>query len=142
LCLIIYFDTFQGEEEEEQEEAEVTSTPFNNHYSRKPRITVRKYPFSHPFARLDPNYSLKTTQHAALRQSDCGGSSAGVSGSDVNKSDSHKRPREVLLHPTPLLPKAGLFRHPLNPSDSDYQVSSSSDDTSESPDMDFVIKPG
>lgn len=84
---------------------------------------------------MDPNYLLKTTQHAAFRQSDCGGS-------DVNKSDSHKRPREVLLHPTPLFPKAGLFRHPLNPSDSDYQVSSSSDDASESPDMDFVIKPG
>jgi hypothetical protein len=102
---------------------------------------VRKYPFSHPFARLDPNYLLKTIQHAAFLQSDCGGSNTGASGSVVNKSDSHKRPREALLHPTPLLPKAGLFKHPLNPSDSDYQVSSSSDDASESPE-DFVIKPG
>ena len=102
---------------------------------------MRKYSFSHPYARLDPNYSLKINQHAALRQSDCGGSSTGVGDSDVNKSDSHKRPREVLLHPTPLFPKAGLFKHPLNPSDSDYQDSSSSDDVSESPEA-FVIKPG
>ena len=102
---------------------------------------MRKYPFSHPYARLDPNYSLKITQHAAFRQSDGGGSSTGVSGSDANKGDSQKRPREVLLHPTPLLPKAGLFKHPLNPSDLDYQDSSSSDDASESPEG-FVIKPG
>lgn len=133
---------FQSDEEEEQEETEVTFTSFNNRFSRKPRITVRKYPFSHPFARLDPNYSLKITQHAAFRQSDCGGSSTGIGGSDADAGGSHKRPHEVLLHPTPLFPKAGLFKRPLNPDDPDYQDTSSDDDTSESPDTTFVVKPG
>jgi hypothetical protein len=105
------------EEEEEQDETEVTSTLSDSdiHNPRKNRVVVRKYPFSHPFARLDPNYSWKTSQHAELRQADGGGSSTVIGGSDADPGDSHKRPREVLLHLTLLFPKAGLFRNLLIP---------------------------
>lgn len=112
------------------------------HIPRKSRVAVRRYPFSHPFARLDPNYLWKTSQHADLRRTDVGGSSTGIGGSGTGAGDSHKRPREVLLHPTLLFPKAGLFRQPLNPEDPDYQDTSSDDDTSESPDTSFIVKAG
>jgi hypothetical protein len=146
------------EEEEEQDETKVTSTLSDSdiHNPRKNRVAVRKYPFSHPFAHLDPNFSWKTSQHTELRKSDgggsntgtggsdtgTGGSDAGTGGSDADVGDSHKRPREVLIHPTLLLPKAGLFRQPLNPKDPDYQDTSSDDDASESPDTTFVVKAG
>jgi hypothetical protein len=134
----------QDEEEEEQDETEVTSTLSDPdiHNPRENRVTVRKCPFSHPFARLDPNYSWKMSQHAELRQADGGGYSTGIGGSGADAGDSHKRPREVLLHPTLLFPKAGLFRQPLNPEDPDYQDTSSDDDASESPDTTFVVKAG
>ena len=51
---------------------------------------MRKYPFSHPFARLDPNYSWKTSQHAEFRQSDGGGSNTGMGGSGTDAGGSRR----------------------------------------------------
>ena len=100
--------------------------------------TVGKVPFSHPRAHLDPAFSLKKTQHAS-HQEEGGGSGAAMGDSDAAPNP-HKRPHEVLLSPTPSYPRAGLFKQPLNPSDSDYQESPQASDVSSGDLAPIVIK--
>ena len=84
----------------------------------------RKVKFSHPLAYLDPKFLMKTQQHEARRTTRHSGqvvTSAGLPNSPVRK-----RRSEVSNLLVSDCPKAGCFRQPLNPSDSDYQVISHS----------------
>ena len=84
----------------------------------------RKVKFSHPLAYLDPKLLMKTQQHEARRTTRHSGqvvTSAGLPNNTVRKRHS-----EVSNSHVSACPKAGCFRQPLNPSDSDYQVISHS----------------
>ena len=88
--------------------------------TQKTRQAVRKVSFSHPVAHLDPTFILKTQQHEARRTTRHSGqqvTSAGL-------PDTLVRQRQSEVSPTfdHSYPKAGYFRQPLNPSDSNYQV--------------------
>ena len=88
--------------------------------TQKTRQAVRKVSFSHPLAHLDPTFILKTQQHEArgkTRHSDQKDSSAGLPDTPVRKRQSEVSPPSDNSNP-----KAGYFRQPLNPSDSNYQV--------------------
>ena len=88
------------------------------------RRTVRKVKYYHPLAHLDPQFSLKTHQREGRRTTRHSGqvvTSAGLPNSPVRKCRS-----EVSNLLVSVCPKAGCFRQPLNPSDSDYQVTSHS----------------
>ena len=88
------------------------------------RQANRKVKFSHPLAYLDPKFLMKTQQHEARRTTRHSGqvvTSAGLPNSPVRK-----RRSEVSNLLVSACPKAGCFRQPLNPSDSDYQVTSHS----------------
>ena len=92
--------------------------------SLKIRQANRKVKFSHPLAYLDPNFLMKTQQHEARRTTRHSGqvvTSAGLPNSPVRKRRSEVSDLFIDLNP-----KAGFFRQPLNPSDSDYQVTSHS----------------
>ena len=92
--------------------------------SLKIRQANRKVKFSHPLAYLDPNFLLKTQQHEARRTTWHNGqvvTSAGLPNSPVRKCRS-----EVSYPIDTSCPKAGCFRQPLNPSDSNYQGTSHS----------------
>lgn len=84
---------------------------------------------------------MKKTQYTS-HQEEGGGSGAAMGDSDATPNP-YKRPHEVLLSPTPCYPRAGLFKQPLNPSDSDYQESTpSSDDSSGGLLAPMIIKEG
>ena len=88
------------------------------------RQANRKVKFSHPLAYLDPKFLMKTQQHEARRTTRHSGqvvTSAGLPNSPVRKRRSEVSDLFIDLNP-----KAGFFRQPLNPSDSDYQVTSHS----------------
>ena len=88
------------------------------------RQANRKVKFSHPLAYLDPKFLMKTQQHEARRTTRHSGqvvTSTGLPNSPVRKRRPEVSDLFVDLHP-----KAGFFRQPLNPSDSDYQVTSHS----------------
>ena len=90
----------------------------------KIRQANRKVKFYHPLAYLDPNFLLKTQQHEARRTTRHSGqvvTSAGLPNSPVRKL--HSKVSNLLVS---ACPKAGCFCQPLNPSDSDYQVTSHS----------------
>ena len=92
--------------------------------SLKIRQAKRKVKFSHPLAYLDPKFLMKTQQHEARRTTRHSGqvvTSAGLPNSPVQK-----RRSEVSNLLVSACPKAGCFHQPLNPSDSDYQVTSHS----------------
>jgi hypothetical protein len=110
---------------------------------QRPRKTVRKVSFSHPLAYLDPKFSLKKSQHAdSVRRHTRSGSGELLAGlPDV--SAARKRRNEVPHSPTPSHPLAGLFKQPLNPSDSDYQESPPSPGNSSATQLPpLVIKQG
>jgi hypothetical protein len=88
----------------------------------KIRRVVWKVKFSHPDAHLDRHFILNKTQHELRRQTRSGGSGDLMAGL-THEPSARKRPAEVPHTPTPSLPEAGLMRHPLNPSDSNYQES-------------------
>ena len=58
------------------------------------RPVVRKVPFSHPLAHLDPNFLLKKQQHNSRRQTRSAGSEDLVAGLP-HASAQRKRPAEV-----------------------------------------------
>ena len=92
--------------------------------SLKIRQANRKVKFSHPLAYLDPKFLMKTQQHEAHRTTRHSGqvvTSAGLPNSPVRE-----RRSEVSNLLVSDCPKAGCFRQSLNPSDSDYQVTSHS----------------
>ena len=84
----------------------------------------RKVKFSHPLAYLDPKFLMKTQQHEARRTTRHSGQV--VTSTGLPNSPIRKRRSEVSDLFIDLNPKAGFFRQPLNPSDSDYQVTSHS----------------
>ena len=88
------------------------------------RRANRKVKFSHPLAYLDSQFLMKTQQHEARRTTRHSGqvvTSAGLPNSPVRKRRSEVSDLFIDLNR-----KAGFFRQPLNPSDSDYQVTSHS----------------
>ena len=88
------------------------------------RRANRKVKFSHPLAYLDSQFLMKTQQHEARRTTrHCGQvvTSAGLPNSPVRKRRSEVSDLFIDWNR-----KAGFFRQPLNPSDSDYQVTSHS----------------
>ena len=88
----------------------------------KIRRANRKVKFSHPLAHLDPNFLLKTQQHEARHTTRHSGqvvTSAGLPNTPVRK-------RRSEVSDDTSCPKAGCFRQPLNPSDSNYQGTSHS----------------
>ena len=78
----------------------------------------RKVKFSHPLAYLDPKFLMKTQQHEARRTTRHSGQV--VTSTGLPNSPVRKRRSEVSDLFIDLDPKAGFFRQPLNPSDSDY----------------------
>ena len=98
--------------------------------TQKIRQAIRKVSFSHPLAHLDPSFILKTQQHEARCTTCHNGqkvTSAGLPDTPVQKRRSEVSPPFDNSYP-----KVGYFRQPLNPSDSNYQVtppSSSSEST-------------
>ena len=92
--------------------------------TQKTRQANRKVSFSHPHAYLDPNFLLKKQQHEARRTSRHSGQV--VTSSGLPNTLVHKHRPEVTPIPDPYYPKAGYFRQPLNPSDSNYQGTSHS----------------
>src|SRR4051812_5442229 len=92
--------------------------------SQKVRQANQKVKFSHPLSYLDPNFLMKTQQHEVRRTTRHSGqvvTSAGLPNNPVRRCRS-----EVSNLLVSIRPKAGCFRQPLNPSDSDYQVTSHS----------------
>jgi hypothetical protein len=102
---------------------------------------MRKVPFSHPLAHLDPKFSMKTQLSGSSHQAEGGGSGTAMDDFDTTPNP-HKRPHEVLLSPTPSHPQAGLFKQHLNLSDSDYQESTQSSDDSSGGLAQLIIKEG
>jgi len=62
----------------------------------KIRRVIRKVPFSHPLAYLDPNFLLKKQQHTSRRQTRSTGSEELLTGLP-NSPAPRKRPAEVLF---------------------------------------------
>ena len=92
--------------------------------SLKIRQANRKVKFSHPLAYLDPKFLMKTQQHEARRTTRHSGQV--VTSTSLPNSPVQKRRSEVSNLLVSACPKAGCFHQPLNPSDSDYQVTSHS----------------
>ena len=90
--------------------------------TQKTRQASRKVSFSHPLAHLDPNFLLKKQQHEARRTTRHSGGV--ITSSGLPNTPVRKRRPEVLPISDILYPKAGHFRQPLNPSDSNYQGTS------------------
>ena len=88
--------------------------------TQKNRQAVRKVSFSHPLAHLDPTFILKTQQHEARRTTQHSGQQ--VTSTGLPDTPVRKRRFEVSPTSDHSYPKAGYFRQPLNPSDSNYQV--------------------
>ena len=92
--------------------------------TQKTRQAIRKVSFSHPLTHLDPTFILKTRQHEARRTTRHSGqqvTSAGLPNTPVQKRRSEVSPTSNHSYR-----KAGYFRYPLNPSDSNYQGASHS----------------
>ena len=88
--------------------------------TQKTLQVIQKVSFSHPLAYLDPTFILKTQRHEAHRTTRHSGqqvTSAGLPDTLIRKHRSEVSPTSDNSYP-----KAGYFRQPLNPSDSNYQV--------------------
>jgi hypothetical protein len=142
---LIDADSSQDEAENSQVEAvEVTiiSSDSEPLPREKTRWVIRKVRFSHPLAHLDPNFILKKQQHESRRQTRSTGSEDLVTGLSPTPT-ARKRRNEVPHSPTLSLPRAGLIRQPLNPSDSNYQgTPPSSGDSTGTQLPAFVVNPG
>ena len=106
------------------EEVTLISSSSEPSSRQRTRKVSRKVRFSHPLAYLDPNFILKQQQHEAHRQTRNSGGT--LSSGLPNTPAPRKRRNEVPKKPSLSYPKAGLIRQPLNPSDSNYQVTSHS----------------
>ena len=98
-----------------------SSEPLPTQKTRQASENVR---FSHPLAHLDPNFLLKKQQHEARRMTRHSGNV--ITSSGLPNTPLRKRRPEVSHISDILYPKAGYFRQPLNPSDSNYQGTSHS----------------
>ena len=109
----------------DDEEVIILSSGSEHLPRQKVRQASRKVRFSHPLAYLDPNFLLKKQQHEARHTTR--NISGGILSSRLpNTSAPLKRQPEVPNISNLAYPKAGLFRQPLNPFDSNYQGSSHS----------------
>ncbi|XBI51177.1 hypothetical protein VPH35_033727 [Triticum aestivum] len=106
----------------------------------KVRRVTRKVSFSHPLAHQDPQFILKRQVHESRRHTRTNKDtdlSAGL------PDATRKRRNEVISHLYPFHPLAGVFRQPLNSSDSNYQETSpSSGDSMQSSLPTFKTAPG
>ena len=116
-------DTYQEDVEGSQAddvEVIILSSGSDSMPTQKIRQAVRKVSFSHPLAYLDPTFILKTQQHEARRTTRHNGQQVTLAG--LPDTPVRKRRSEVSLTSENSYPKAGYFWQPLNPSDSNYQV--------------------
>ena len=90
---------------------------------QKIRRVTRKVRFSHPLAHHDPQFLLKRQIHESRRQTR---TSKDAELSSGLPNTLRKCRNEVTSILTKFYPLAGLFRQPLNSSDSDYQDTSPS----------------
>lgn len=128
LVRIIDNDPYQDDTEgshADGEEVIILSSDSEPLPRQKVRQASRKVRFSHPLAYLDPNFSLKKQQHEARRTTRNSGGGILSSGLPNTPAPRKRRP-EVSQISDLAFPKAGLFRQPLNPSDSNYQGTSNS----------------
>ena len=88
--------------------------------TQKTRQAVRKVSFTHPLVHLDPTFILKTQRHEARQTTRHSGQQ--VTSSSLPDTPVQKRRSEVSPTSDNSYPKAGYFRQPLNPSNSNYQV--------------------
>lgn len=112
---------------------------------RKTRLAVKKVPFSHPSAYLDPSLPLKKIQNleSKKRRTRSSDSEDPLSEGLPLRPSPRRVRRKEQLSPTPSHPKAGQMKTPLNPSDPGYHTSSpSSDASSVSLLPDFTINVG
>ena len=142
---LIDADSPQDETEHSQAEAaevNIISSDSEPLPRRKTRRVIRKVRFSHPLAHLDLNFLLKKQQHTSKRQTRSAGSEELLTGLSPTPA-TRKRRNEVRHSPTLSLPRAGLKRQPLNPSDSNYQETPpSSGDSTGTQLPAFVVNPG
>ena len=120
---LINNDTYQEDMEGSQADAaEVIILPSGSDSlpTQKIRQAVRKVSFSHPLAHLDPKFILKKQQHEARRTTRHSGQTVPSTG--LPNTPVRKRRPEVSPTSDTSYPKADYFRQPLNPSDSNYQV--------------------
>ena len=113
------------------EEVTIISSGSDSLPTQKIRQAVRKVSFSHPLTHLDPTFILKKQQHEARRTTRHNGQK--VTSTGLPDTPVWKRRSEVSPNSDTSYPKAGYFRHPFNPSDSNYKVtppSSSGESTS------------
>jgi hypothetical protein len=109
---------------------------------RKPLVAVRKVPFSHQDAHLDPKFVLKKTRQAGTSKRKTRSSEGELSGGLPYELPSRKARAEVLLSPTPSFPLSGHFKEPLHLNDSAYQTSPSLGESSATQAPAFNINPG
>ena len=125
---LIENDCYQEEAEASragEEEVIVLSSGTESVPKQKTRQASREVRFSHPLAYLDPNFILKKQQHDACRTTR--NSRSGILSSGLPNTPSPcKRHPEVSTNSDLTYPRAGLFRQPLNPSDTNYQGTSHS----------------
>ena len=106
----------------------------------KVRRVTRKVRFSHPLAYQDPQFLLKRQIHESRRQT---WTSKDAELSSGLPNTPRKRRNEVTSILNRFYPLAGLFRQPLNSSNSDYQdTSPSSGDSLQSNLPAFKTAPG
>ena len=116
-------DTYQEDVEGSQAddvEVIVLSSGSDSLPTQKIHQAIWKVSFSHPLAHLDPTFILKKQQHEAR----CTTWHSGQKVTSTGLPDTPVRKRRSEVSPTSdtSYPKAGYFRQPLNPSDSNYQV--------------------
>lgn len=109
---------------------------------RQTQLTVRKVPFSHTSAYLDPHLFLKKIQHAESKKRKTQSSSSNDLNEGLPLGASPRRARRPeRLSPSASCPQAGQMKAPLSPSDMAYLASSPSSGAS-SANADFTINVG
>ena len=94
---------------------------------RRTRLAVKKVPFSHPLAHLDPFLPLKMQQHAESKKRKLRSSGSDDLHEGLSSEPSPRRTRrQEQLSPTSSCPRAGLLKAPLDPLDPAYHESSPS----------------
>ena len=113
-----FFQEDTGNSQPAEEEVTLNSSDSELQPCQKIWRVTRKVRFSHPLAYQDPNFLLKQQQVENRRQTRTNKDAELSSGlPDITR----KRRAEVTPDLYPFKPLAGLIRHPLNSSDSNYQ---------------------
>lgn len=105
-------------------------------------VAVRKVPFSHRDAHLDPQFLLKKMQHTGTSKRKTRSNEGELNGGLPDEPPARRTHSEVPRSPTSSLPQAGHFKEPLTLNDSAYLTSPSLDESSATQVPAFNINPG